>query len=184
MKSPQSPHSSSLWVFALRYSRVLSSSPTSALKSLGHYTFSTVLLFVGLRVISVTKLLKHCHCDWQSLSANPGQHHCFWGITDITGKRSKTIPHVTPKIRHHNSKSRGLLKGVENDIEALMYKPIFENTAHASIQVNKFGDRKKGGEDERMRRKFEPGGHLDVCKAYKKRMSDVATTQCGYIRLI
>ena len=52
MKSPQSPHSSSLWVFALRYSRVLSSSPTSALKSLGYYTSSTVLLFVGLRVIS------------------------------------------------------------------------------------------------------------------------------------
>ena len=52
MKSPQSPHSSSLWVFALRYSRVLSSSPTSTLKSLGYYTSSTVLLFVGLRVIS------------------------------------------------------------------------------------------------------------------------------------
>ena len=44
MESPQSPHSSSLWVFALRYSRVLSSSPISALKSLGYYTSSTVLL--------------------------------------------------------------------------------------------------------------------------------------------
>ena len=56
MESPQSPHSSSLWVFALRYSRVLSSSPTSALKSLGYYTSSTVLLFVGLRVISVVNV--------------------------------------------------------------------------------------------------------------------------------
>ena len=60
MESPQSPHSSSLWVFALRYSRVLSSSPISALKSLGYYTSSTVLLFVGLRVISLDSNLLQC----------------------------------------------------------------------------------------------------------------------------
>ena len=35
-----------------------------------------------------------------------------------------------------------------------------------------------------MRREFEPGGHFDFRKAYKKQMSDAATTQRGYIRLI
>ena len=53
MKSPQSPHSSSLWVFALSLRVLFRTLPISALKSLGYYTSSTVLLFVGLRVISL-----------------------------------------------------------------------------------------------------------------------------------
>ena len=53
MKSPQSPHLSSLWVFALSLSSPICSSPIRAHKSLEHYTFSTVLLIVGLRFISL-----------------------------------------------------------------------------------------------------------------------------------
>ena len=63
MESPQSPHLSSLWVFALRYSQVLLSSPISALKSLGYYASSTVLLFVDLRVISPHHHLVHAGFD-------------------------------------------------------------------------------------------------------------------------
>ena len=58
MKSPQSPHSSSLWVFALSL-RVLSElSPSAAISHLATklslYSFSVV----GLRVISVLGICK------------------------------------------------------------------------------------------------------------------------------
>ena len=43
-----------------------------------------------------------------------------------------------------------LFKRIENDIEALMYESILENTAHVSTRVNKLGNGKKGGEHERV----------------------------------
>ena len=53
MKSPQSPHSSSLWVFALSHFKSYRPLSTSALKSLGYYTFFYGFSVVGLRVISI-----------------------------------------------------------------------------------------------------------------------------------
>ena len=53
MESPQSPHSSSLWVFALSHFESYRPLPTSALKSLGYYAFFYSFSVVGLRVISL-----------------------------------------------------------------------------------------------------------------------------------
>ena len=52
MKSPQSPHSSSLWVFALSLRVLFRTLPTSAHKSLGYYAPLYGFSVVGLRVIS------------------------------------------------------------------------------------------------------------------------------------
>ena len=53
MESPQSPHSSSLWVFALSAVESYVLSPPVPISHLGTKLFSTVLLLFGLRVISL-----------------------------------------------------------------------------------------------------------------------------------
>ena len=52
MESPQSPHSSSLWVFALSTVESYRPLPPVPISHLGTKLLSTVLLLFGLRVIS------------------------------------------------------------------------------------------------------------------------------------
>ena len=52
MESPQSPHSSSLWVFALSLRVLLLAPHSESISHLDAKLSSTVLLLVGLRVIS------------------------------------------------------------------------------------------------------------------------------------
>ena len=58
MKSPQSPHSSSLWVFALSLRVLLLAPHSESISHLDAKLSSTVLLLVGLRVISYLHLSK------------------------------------------------------------------------------------------------------------------------------
>ena len=55
MESPQSPHSSSLWVFALSAVESYRPLPPVPISRLGTKLSSTVLLLFGLRVISETE---------------------------------------------------------------------------------------------------------------------------------
>ena len=53
MESPQSPHSSSLWVFALSHSSPVRTLPPAPISHLGTKLFFYGFSVVGLRVISL-----------------------------------------------------------------------------------------------------------------------------------
>ena len=82
MKSPQSPHSSSLWVFALSL-RVLSElSPPAPISHLGTMLFSTVLVCLALGSShSATPAASAAPAIWAApplKGFHPIRDHCVW----------------------------------------------------------------------------------------------------------
>ena len=105
MESPQSPHSSSLWVFALSAVESYRPLPPVPISRLGTKLFSTVLLLFGLRVISPDHSAVSSR---QGLTQSDGHTKASDALPDsradipFFGQSLLTVPDQTRAVTHRD----------------------------------------------------------------------------------